>query len=79
MYRHEYMWETKARDDTPAFCWHERNSLHTTRVLGKLACLVLSKILGVGTAKRNWKQVKLIKAGQRSSISSDKTKKQVTL
>ena len=79
MYRHEYMWEAKARDDMPAYCWHERNSLHTTRVLGKLACLVLSKILGVGTAERNWKQVKLIKAGQRSSISSDKTKKQVTL
>ncbi len=51
MFRHEYMWETKARDDTPAFRWHKRNSLHTTRVLGKLACLVLSKILGVGTAE----------------------------
>ncbi len=33
----------------------------------------------MGTAEQNWKQVKMIKAGQRSSISSDKTKKQVTL
>jgi len=79
MFRHDYMWETRARDDTPAFRWHERNSLRSTSVLGKLACLVLSKILGVGTAERNWKQVKLIKSGQRTSISSERCKKQVTL
>ena len=49
------------------------------KVLGKLACLVLSKILGIGTAERNWKQVKLIKTGQCSNIHADKCKKQVTL
>ena len=42
-------------------------------------CLVLSKILGIGTAERNWKQVKLIKTGQCSNIHADKCKKQVTL
>jgi hypothetical protein len=79
MFRYEHMWETKTRETTPAFRWHERNSLRSTIILGKLACLVLSKILGVGTAERNWKQVKLIKSGQRSNISSEKCKKQVTL
>ena len=49
------------------------------KVLGKLVCLVLSKILGIGTAECNWKQVKLIKTGQRSTIHADKCKKQVTL
>ena len=49
------------------------------KVLGKLACLVQSKILGIGTAERNWKQVKLMKSGQQSSIGSEKCKKQVAL
>lgn len=82
MFCHAYMWDTNARDDddTPAYRWHERNSLRLTIVLGKLACLVLSKILGVGTAKQNWKQVKLInKSGQWSNISPEKCKKQVPL
>jgi hypothetical protein len=38
--------------------WHHTWTIPRTKVLGKLACLVLSKILGIGTAKRNWKQVK---------------------
>ena len=50
-----------------------------TKVLGKLACLVLSKILGIGTAKRNWKQVKAIKSGQRVNTGMDKTNKQVLI
>jgi hypothetical protein len=37
-------------------------------VLGKLACLVLSKILGIGTAERNWKQVKKIKDRDHSNL-----------
>ena len=46
-------------------------------MLGKLACLVLSKILGIGTAERNWKQVKAVKSGQRVNTSMMKTTKQV--
>ena len=49
------------------------------KVLGKLACLVLSKILGIGTAERNWKQVKYIKSGLRSSTGTEKVKKQTAL
>jgi hypothetical protein len=40
---------------------------------------VLSKILGIGTAKRNWKQVKAVKSGQRVNTGIDKTKKQVLI
>jgi hypothetical protein len=48
-------------------------------VLGKLACLVLSKILGIGTAERNWKQVKAVKSSQRVKTGINKTKKQVLI
>jgi hypothetical protein len=41
-----------------------------TKVLGKLACLVLSKILGIGTAKRNWKQVKKIKYRDHANLGN---------
>jgi len=45
--------------------------------LGKLTCLVLSKILGIGAAEQNWKQVKAVKSGQCVNTSIEKTKKQV--
>jgi hypothetical protein len=38
---------------------------------------MLSKILGIGTAERNCKQVKAVKSGQRVNTSIDKTRKQV--
>ncbi len=41
----------------------------------KLACLVLSKILGIGTAKRNWKQVKNIKYGDCANLGNKVTAK----
>jgi hypothetical protein len=46
---------------------------------GKLACLVLSKILGIGTVKRNWKQVKAVKSGQQVNTGINKTKEQVLI
>ena len=47
--------------------------------MGNLACLVTSKILGIGTAERNWKQIKAVKLGQRTNTGTDKTKKQVMI
>jgi hypothetical protein len=56
------MWYAAGKSDfVVACCWHHTWMLPGTKVLGKLACLVLSKILGIGTAERNWKQVKKIK------------------
>ena len=71
------IWIMAADESTKAYRWHYKYSYHQTKVLGKLACLVLSKILGIGTAERNWKQVKAAKSGQRVNTSIDKTKKQV--
>jgi hypothetical protein len=57
----DIMWYTAGKCDFVVACrWHHTWTLSRTKVLGKLACLVLSKILGIGTAKRNWKQVKKI-------------------
>lgn len=71
------IWIMAAEEDCKAYRWHYHYSYHQTKVLGKLACLVLSKILGIGTAERNWKQVKAVKSGQRVNTSIDKTRKQV--
>ena len=47
------IWMVAAKQETEEFRWHEKYSIETTEVLGRLACLVLSKILGIGTAERN--------------------------
>jgi hypothetical protein len=46
------MWYAAGKSDfVVACCWHHTWTLPRTKVLGKLACLVLSKILGIGTAE----------------------------
>ena len=64
-------------ENIQGYRWHQKYSLDCTDVLGKLACLVLSKILGIGSAERNWKQVKKIKRGDFAQTGIDKTAKQV--
>ena len=79
MFAHDDIWIMASDENAKAYQWHYKYSLPTTKVLGKLACLVLSKILGIGTAKRNWKQVKAVKSGQRVNTGINKTKKQVLI
>ncbi len=48
------MWYTAGKSDFVIACrWHHTWTLPRTKVLGKLACLVLPKILGIGTAECN--------------------------
>jgi hypothetical protein len=79
MFARDNIWIMAADENAKAYQWHYKYSLPTTKVLGKLACLVLLKILGIGTAKRNWKQVKAVKSSQRVKAGIDKTKKQVLI
>ena len=79
MFARDNIWIMAKDEHCKAYRWHYKYSLTTTKVLGKLACLVLSKILGIGTAERNWKQVKAVKSGQRVNTGMDKTKKQVLI
>ncbi len=70
------MWYVGGKSDfVVACCWHHTWMLSRTKVLGKLACWVLSKILGIGTAKCNWKQVKKIKYGDRANLGNKVTAK----
>ncbi len=61
------------------FRWHAKYSYDITEVLGKLACLVLSKNLGIGTTERNWKQAKKVKKGDCAKTGVNKTSKQVLI
>jgi hypothetical protein len=70
------MWYAAGKSDfIVACCWHYTWTLSRTKVLEKLACLVLSKILGIGTAESNWKQVKKIEDRDRSNLGSEVTSK----
>ena len=75
----DHMWITAAEEDLKAYQWHQRYSLPVTKVLGKLACLTLPKILGIETAEQNWKQVKAVKLGQLVNTTMTKTTKQVLM
>ena len=46
------------------------------RFLLFLACRVTSKVLGIGAAERSWGDVKTIKYGKKSAISSNVSEKQ---
>ena len=78
-FNQSHIWIAAADPSEQAYRWHQKYSLHCTEVLGKLACLITSKILGIGTAERNWKQIKAVKLGQRTNTGMDKTKKQVMI
>jgi hypothetical protein len=78
-FAHYHIWITATEEDLKAYRWHQRYSLPVMKVLGKLACLTLSKILGIGTAGQNWKQVKAVKLGQRVNTTMTKTTKQVLM
>ena len=66
------IWMVTAKQETEGFRWHEKYSIETTEVLGRLASLVLSKILGIVTAERNWKLVKKFKKADRAKTGVDK-------
>jgi hypothetical protein len=75
-YANSIMWSEPDHDEFIVSChWHLSWTVPRSTVLGKLACLVLSKILGIGSAERNWKQVKKLKSGDRSNLSMNVTSK----
>ena len=65
--------------DGNSHLWHKKNSVRFTSILGKLACLVCSKILGIGSAERSWGDVKHLKSDKRSKLSGEATKMQGTI
>jgi len=64
-----YIWKTK----TYLVCgnsrlWHKMYSFQYTTWLGKFACHVTSKILGIGAAELNWGEVKHLKTDKWSHL-----------
>jgi hypothetical protein len=77
--RGDTMWYAAGKSDFVVACrWHYTWMLSRTTILGKLACLVLSKNFGIGTAKRNWKQEKKIKYRDRDNLENEVTAKITT-
>ena len=76
-YCKKHIWITAARTNNVANEWHQRYSAGT-KILGRLACHVTSKIGGIGNAERSWKAVKNTKKG-RYLLQNEKTKMQATI
>jgi hypothetical protein len=73
------IWIAAEDPNLPSHRWHQRYSLLFTDYLGKLGCIVCSKMTGIGEAERMWKENKKTRGGQRCRLSTDKTKKQATI
>jgi hypothetical protein len=70
------MWYAAGKSDFVVAChWHYTWMLSRTKVLGKLAYLVLSKILEIRAAKCNWKEVKKVKYEDRANLGNKVTAK----
>ena len=73
----EFIWKSKYIKDCNIHLWHQKYSLPCTKVLDFVACRVPSKVIGIGAAEFSWGDVKTIKSGKRSAISSDVLDKQI--
>ena len=73
----DYMW---LDEDVEKNCheWFCRQIVPRTKVLGLVGCRATSKPIGTGCPEREWKVYKILKSGQRCSLSSDTTMKQAT-
>ena len=60
----EFIWKSKDISDGNGQLWHQKYSFPFTKVLGFVACIVTSKVLGFGAAERSWGDVKTIKSGK---------------
>ena len=63
-------WLTPDVSAAKSHLWHEKYSLPYTIVLSFVACRTTSKNLGIGSAERSWGDVKEIKSGKRSHLST---------
>ena len=75
----DHIWGSADVLDNGIHWFHKKWTYRTTKVLGRLACLVSSKILGIGSAERAWGDVKHLKTDKRSHLGPDTIKMQATL
>ena len=72
----EKIWFLAKQDSTKAFDWHYK---YTLGFLGKLACIVTSKLCGIGEAELHWKANKRQLVGLRACLGPLKTKMQASI
>ena len=77
----DYIWSSQNWDLLlgKSYIWHKKNSFVQTKVLGRFACRVCSKIVGMGSAERNWGDVKYLKSEKRAHLSPEAVQKQATI
>jgi hypothetical protein len=73
------IWKSPLIETNQSWKWHLNYSLKSTHFLGHLACRVTSKITGIGSAERNWGDVKTLKSGKRIAMSSETLNMQRTI
>ena len=59
--------------------WHQNYSLAETQVLGRIGCIICSKLLGSGPCERSHGDYKHQKGGKRSHLSGAKAEKQAAI
>ena len=74
----ERIWQSEDITQNRTWMWHKKYSMQT-RVLGPVALRVTSKLLGPGSAERNWAVVDRVLTDKRCKLSPEKTSKQTLL
>ena len=74
-----HIWTSRDITQNKSWRWHRNYTLDSTKWLGKLACKVCAKVLGIGSAERAWGAVKHLKDGQRSHLTPDTAMMQATI
>ena len=77
-FHHGRIWADERRMTHPHH-WHRDNSLHQTKVFGRICCLNQGAPTGMTSAERNWGDVKEIWKGKRSRLSSSQVAKLTTI
>ena len=72
----EFIWKSKDIRYDEIHSWYQKYLLPCTKVFVFVACRVTSKVLSICAAANSWCDVKIIRSGKISSISSDVPEKQ---
>ena len=75
----DHIWHSQDIIAGNSHFWQKKNLLHYTSILGRAACIVCSKILGIGSAERSWGDVKHLKTEKRAKLSGEAVKMQGTI
>jgi len=73
-FKKDYYWTSEDLVFGKSYQWHKKYSVPYTVWFGRFACRVTSKILGIGSAERNWGEVKHLKTDKHSHLSADRVK-----